>query len=101
MGLSWWGTDGTYCGPDTVAEPLEVVSAEMLRRHLLALGATATFGAPIKGLGELLAQLGDPAPVPLPFRLSSRGRCAGPLWRRENGVAFVRDAVVSVMLCSS
>jgi hypothetical protein len=42
----------------------------MLRRHLLALGATATFGAPIKGLGELLAQLGDPAPVPLPSRLS-------------------------------
>jgi hypothetical protein len=42
----------------------------MLRRHLLALGATATFGAPIKGLGELLAQLGGPAPVPLPSRLS-------------------------------
>jgi transcriptional regulator with XRE-family HTH domain len=54
MGLSWWGTDGTYCGLDTVAKPLEVVSSEMLRRHLLALGATATFGAPIKGLGELL-----------------------------------------------
>jgi hypothetical protein len=30
-------------------------------------------------------------------RLSSRGRCAGPLWRWENG-AFVRDADMSVML---
>jgi hypothetical protein len=29
-------------------------------------------------------------------RLSSRGRCAGPLWRWENG-AFVRDADMSVM----
>ena len=70
MGLSWWSPDGTYCGQDTVAEPPEVVSAEMLRRHLLALGATTVFGAPIKGLGELLAQLGDPAPVPLPSQLS-------------------------------
>jgi transcriptional regulator with XRE-family HTH domain len=72
MGLSWWGPDGTYCGQDTVTEPPEVVSAEMLRRHLLALGATATVGAPIKGLGELLAQLGDPTPVPLPSQLGHR-----------------------------
>ena len=34
-------------------------------------------------------------------RVSNRGRCAGPLWRRENGVAFVRDADVSVMPVSS
>jgi len=40
------------------------------RRQLLTLGATATFGAPIKGLGELLAQLGDPTPEPLPSQLS-------------------------------
>jgi hypothetical protein len=41
----------------------------MLRRHLLALGATAAFGAPIKGLGELLAQVGIPASKPMPSRL--------------------------------
>lgn len=69
MGMSWWGPDGTYCGGVTVANPSEGVSAEMLRRHLIALGATAAFGAQIKGLGELLGELGDPQPVPLPSRL--------------------------------
>jgi hypothetical protein len=29
----------------------------MLRRHLLALGAVASFGTQITGLGELLAEL--------------------------------------------
>ncbi|MDQ3760930.1 MAG: hypothetical protein M3460_04310 [Actinomycetota bacterium] len=52
MGLSWWGLDGTYCGVVTVAELPEGVDAEMLRRHLLALGATTAFGAPIHGLGD-------------------------------------------------
>ncbi len=33
------------------------------------------------------------------YRTSSWGRCAGPPWRRENGVALVRDADVSVMPC--
>jgi hypothetical protein len=49
--------------------PPEGVSAEMLRRHVLALGGVAAFGAPVKGLGELLAKLGDPAPLSLPSRL--------------------------------
>jgi hypothetical protein len=35
------------------------------------------------------------------FLVSSWGRCAGPPWRRENGVAPVRDADVSVMPVSS
>jgi hypothetical protein len=35
------------------------------------------------------------------FWTRSRGRCAGPLWRRENGVAFVRDADHTVMPLSS
>jgi transcriptional regulator with XRE-family HTH domain len=47
MGLS-------YAGGVTDAEAPGGLSAEMLRRHLLALGATAAFGAQIKGLGELL-----------------------------------------------
>lgn len=66
--LSAYGPrDGTYCG-GTVPELPPGVNAEMLRRHLLALGATAAFGAPIKGLGELLALPGL-APVPLPSRV--------------------------------
>jgi transcriptional regulator with XRE-family HTH domain len=75
MGLSWWGADGTcaiqddtYAGEVTVAETPEGVSAEMLRRHLLALGATAAFGAPIKGLGQIL-DLPIPAPLSLPSRV--------------------------------
>jgi hypothetical protein len=50
MGLSWWAADGSYAGQDetyagevTVAETPEGVSADMLRRHVLALGATAAF----------------------------------------------------------
>ncbi|MGH3937139.1 MAG: helix-turn-helix domain-containing protein, partial [Pseudonocardiaceae bacterium] len=69
MGLSWWSPDGTYCGQEIVAEPLKVVSADVQRRQLLTLGATATFGAPIKG-GDELAQLGDPTPEPLPSQLN-------------------------------
>lgn len=75
MGLSWWAADGTYAGPDgaycgevTVAELPKGVSAEMQRRHLLALGAIAAFGAPIEGLGEIMG-LGTPTPAPLPSQL--------------------------------
>lgn len=78
MGLSWWGTDGTHCGQDTVAEPLEVVSAEMLRRHLLALGATATFGAPIKGLGD------RPQPSGYPDAARTAAMTARELWHPKN-----------------
>ncbi len=78
MGLSWWGPDGTYHGPDgayaegvTVANTPEGVSAEMLRRHLIALGGVALAGQPVKQLGELLRLPGAaPGPVPLPSRIS-------------------------------
>jgi transcriptional regulator with XRE-family HTH domain len=62
MGLS-------YAGGVTDAEAPEGVSAEMLRRHILALGATAAFGAPIKGLGELLNLSRLVSAGPLPSRI--------------------------------
>ncbi|MGQ0779465.1 MAG: helix-turn-helix domain-containing protein, partial [Pseudonocardiales bacterium] len=78
MGLSWWGPDGRYHGPDraypegvTVAETPKGASAEMLRRHLIALGGAAMVGAPVTKLGELLAELPGPPPMPLPSQLSS------------------------------
>ncbi|MGH3929767.1 MAG: hypothetical protein ACRDTF_07295, partial [Pseudonocardiaceae bacterium] len=46
------------------------VSAEMLRRHLIALGGAAMVGTPVAKLGALLAELPGPAPLPLPSRLS-------------------------------
>lgn len=67
MGLAW--SDGGYPGKVTVAEPLEGVSAEMLRRHLLAFGAVTAFGAPIKGLDEFLDELPDPGAVQAPSHL--------------------------------
>ncbi|MFN2496904.1 MAG: hypothetical protein ABR608_13495 [Pseudonocardiaceae bacterium] len=69
LGLSWRGADGTYCGEVPVAELPEGVSAEMLRRHLLAFGASTAFGAPIKGLGELAEHLPRHATVPPPSQL--------------------------------
>ena len=77
MGLSWWGPDGTYHGPDgvypevvTVANAPKGVSAEMLRRHLLALGGVALVGQPVPHLGELLElPSAAPGPVPLPSRI--------------------------------
>lgn len=70
IGLSWWAPDGTYCGVDTVAELPEGVDAEMLRRHLLALGATTAFGAPISELGQLLKQaVNVPPSASTPTRL--------------------------------
>ncbi|MGH3812032.1 MAG: helix-turn-helix domain-containing protein [Pseudonocardiaceae bacterium] len=68
MSLSAYGPDGTYCGEVTVADPPEGASAEMLRRHVLALGGAAAFGAQITGLGRL-AELTGPASVPLPSRI--------------------------------
>jgi transcriptional regulator with XRE-family HTH domain len=76
MGLSWWAADGSYVGQGeayaggvTDAEAPEGVSADMLRRHLLALGATAAFGAPIMGLGELLDLPRLVSAGPLPSRI--------------------------------
>jgi len=64
------GDDGAYPGGVTIAEPFEGMSAEMLRRHLLALGGVVAFGRPIKGLGELTAGLPVPAMVTdLPSRI--------------------------------
>ncbi|MGH3871872.1 MAG: helix-turn-helix domain-containing protein [Pseudonocardiaceae bacterium] len=60
------GEDGSYGGQGTVADPPEEVIAEMLRRHLLALGAITAVGA--AGVGELV-ELPGPAPVALPCRL--------------------------------
>ena len=78
MGLSWWDPDGSYHGPDggylegvTVAGTPEGVSAEMLRRHLIALGGVAMVGQPVTQLGELLELPGAaPGPMPLPSRIS-------------------------------
>ncbi|MGH3873040.1 MAG: helix-turn-helix domain-containing protein [Pseudonocardiaceae bacterium] len=79
VGLSWWGPDGTYHGPDggypegvTVVDALEGVSTDMLRRHLLALGGVALAGQPVKHLGELLELPGAAlGPVPLPSRIAA------------------------------
>jgi len=77
MGLSWWGPDGRWYGPEdaypqgvTVAHTPEGVSADMLRRHLIALGGMTMAGVPVAKVGELLAELGDPPPVPPPSQLS-------------------------------
>nr|MDQ5827982.1 hypothetical protein [Chloroflexota bacterium] len=45
--------------------------------------------------------MGIDAKAIISYLVSNRGRCARPLWRRENGAAFVRDADVSVMPVSS
>ena len=77
MGLSFWGPDGrwygpacTYPGEDTAAPTSKEVTAAMLRRHLIAWGGIAMVGAPVAELGELLDDLGEPPPVPLPSQLS-------------------------------
>jgi hypothetical protein len=76
MGMSWGGENGAPGAYPGEVTP-EGVSAEMLHRHLLALGATAAFGATIKGLGELL-DLPYQASAPLPSRVFAVhvGRCA-------------------------
>ncbi|MFN2497275.1 MAG: helix-turn-helix domain-containing protein [Pseudonocardiaceae bacterium] len=77
MGLSWWGPDGTWYGPDgaypgevTVANTPKGVTAEMLRRHLIAWGGTILAGAPVAELGELLDDLGELPAMSLPSQLS-------------------------------
>ncbi len=77
MGLSWWGPDGSYWGPEgtysgqvAVADHPEGVEDEMLRRHLLALGAIAGFGIHIPGIGALADPYPVPGELPLPTRLS-------------------------------
>ncbi|MCA1600845.1 MAG: helix-turn-helix transcriptional regulator [Acidobacteria bacterium] len=78
MGLAWWGPDGTDHRPDgdypvggTVADTPKGVSAEMLRRYLLALGGVALAGRPVERLGELLELPGAaPGSVSLPSRIT-------------------------------
>jgi transcriptional regulator with XRE-family HTH domain len=69
MSLSAYGPDGTYCGEVTVTDLPEGVSAEVLRRHVLALGGVAAFGAQITGLGQLAKLTGSASSVPLPSRI--------------------------------
>ncbi|MGH3869944.1 MAG: hypothetical protein ACRDSR_00265 [Pseudonocardiaceae bacterium] len=75
MGLSWWGPDGTYHGPEggyPEGGSPEGMTAEMFRRHLLALGGVALAGQPVRYLGELLELPGAaPGPLPLPSRISA------------------------------
>ncbi len=68
LGISY-GTGGTYSGGVMVAEPPEGVSAQMRRRHLLAAAGVAIVGEPIKNLGELLGELPELPPVPMPSRV--------------------------------
>jgi transcriptional regulator with XRE-family HTH domain len=64
------GEDGAYSEGATVAEPVEEMSAEMLRRHLLALGGVTAFGGVIPGLGDFNADLPVPVmPTELPARI--------------------------------
>ncbi|MGQ0773060.1 MAG: helix-turn-helix domain-containing protein [Pseudonocardiales bacterium] len=72
MGLSWWGPDGSYWGPDgALCGQLtpEEVADEVLRRHALALGVIAGFGAQIKGIGALADPYPAPGQLPLPSQL--------------------------------
>ncbi|HKR48899.1 MAG TPA: helix-turn-helix domain-containing protein [Pseudonocardiaceae bacterium] len=71
MSLSAYSADGAYCGGEvTVVDPSEGVSAEVLRRHALALGGVAAFGAHFRGLGRLAELTASPAAVPLPERIT-------------------------------
>ena len=70
MGLSY-GEHSAYGEDSTVASPEEV--AEMLRRHLIALGPIAAVAYnPVAKLAELLEhwELPGPSPTPLPPRLA-------------------------------
>ena len=70
------GGNGAYGGEVTVTETSEEVGAEMLRRHLIALGGVAVAGATVAKLGELLAEL--PGPPPLIPIWRPPGSCGGP-----------------------
>ncbi|MCA1677259.1 MAG: hypothetical protein LC799_35470, partial [Actinobacteria bacterium] len=78
MGLSWWGPDGRWYGTDgaypegvSAAHTAERADEAMLRGHLIALGGITMVGAPVAKLGDLLTELGDLSPVPLPSRLDA------------------------------
>jgi len=98
MGLSWCGPEGTHAGPGgayggevAVADPEGV--AEMLRRHVIALGPIAAVAYnPVAKLAELLenVELPSPSPVPLPSRLSGVHVVqVRDLTRRLHDAAFV------------
>jgi transcriptional regulator with XRE-family HTH domain len=77
MGLSFWGSDGTWYGPAgtypgrvTVSGAPKRVSPEMLRRHLIAFGGVVLTGVPVAKLGERLDDLGELPPVSLPSQLN-------------------------------
>jgi len=76
MGLSY----GAYAGDVTVADPLEGVSAEMLRRHLIALGGIAPFGASAAGLGGAAGSAARPGAgaAAVPAECAPRGEGQGP-----------------------
>ena len=64
------GGDGAYSEGATFTGSFEGMSAEMLRRHLLALGGVTAFGGIVKGLGEFNTDLPVPAmPTELPARM--------------------------------
>jgi len=95
MGLSY-GEREAYGGDVTATDPPEGVSAEVLRRHLITLGAIAAVGAPTAG--KLLTELGDPSPVPLPSRVGAvHVAQVRDLTRRlsEAGMTFGADPEVS------
>jgi transcriptional regulator with XRE-family HTH domain/tetratricopeptide (TPR) repeat protein len=86
MGLSWWGPDRSYWGPagaysgqGTVTNHLDGVEDEVLRRHLVALGAVSGFGVLIPGVGALA----DPYPAPGELPLPSRVRISHVAWVKE------------------
>ena len=78
MGLSFWGPDGKWYGPPgtypgrviTSANTPKVVTAAMLRRHLIAWGGIIMAGVPVAKVGERLDDLGELPPVSQPSRLS-------------------------------
>ncbi|MGH3692533.1 MAG: helix-turn-helix domain-containing protein [Pseudonocardiaceae bacterium] len=68
LGLSWWGSEGTYCGEVTAAEPPTGEGADVRRRALIAATSMAALGQLVQGLGEL-TELALPTSQPLPARL--------------------------------
>lgn len=105
MGLSFWGPDGRWYGPEgtypegvTAVDTPKGVTAKMLRRHLIAWGGIVMVGTPVAELGELLDDLGEPPAVPLPSQLSSVHVAQMHDLRQrlgEAGRAFGADPVIS------
>ncbi len=71
MGLSYWGPDGHYYGPEdaypggvtvTTAGEGADVQRRRLEQHLMALGAAAMVGGLVPGIGELAPDLPVPGP---------------------------------------